>query len=116
MTPSTRFLNLLEELRVTHIAKSAGYAGEDNPDTFANFRECEGIDVPAYKGAFIRLQDKYKRSKNLIKNPKNNQVGESLRDTLIDLSSYALIVLCLWEELEDEKMKDKIVNPVRMVD
>jgi len=32
-------------------------------------------------------------------------VGESLRDTLIDLAAYSLIIVCLLDELENKKEK-----------
>lgn len=100
MTPSPRFLSLLEEMKATHIKKSAGYAGKDNPDTFANFRKCERIGIPAWKGCVTRLMDKYERMVNVIGDKANEQIGETLKDTLIDQASYCLITICLLEELE----------------
>lgn len=101
MAASKKFLELLDEMRETHLKKSAGYAGMDNPDTFANFRLSENLGVSAFLGCMIRLSDKYTRACNLIKNPKNEQLGEKLKDTLIDLASYALIAICLLEENKD---------------
>jgi hypothetical protein len=37
---------------------------------------------------------------NLVKNPLNEQVGENIKDTLMDLAAYALIAICLLEEQE----------------
>lgn len=102
MSASPRFLSLLDEMKETHIKKSAGYAGADNPDTFANFRLSESFGVPAWIGTLIRLSDKYIRITNIVKNKKNEQLGETLKDTLIDLASYALIVICLLEEQENK--------------
>ena len=102
---STEYRKLLDEMWETHTKKNAGYAGIDNPDRWANFRLSEDLGIPAWKGALIRLQDKFIRVTNLIKNTKNEQVGESIRDTLIDLSAYALIIVCLLDELENKKEK-----------
>lgn len=93
-----RFIELLDEMRDTHIRKSAGYSGMDNPDTWANFRQSEGFGVSPFLGCLVRMSDKFIRVQNLVKNAKNDKVGESLKDTLIDLASYALIAICLLEE------------------
>lgn len=96
--PSQRYLQLLDEMRDLHIKKSAGYAGIDNPDAWANFRLSQNFGVSAFLGCLIRLSDKYIRVSNLVRNEKNEQVGESLKDTLFDMASYALIAICLLEE------------------
>lgn len=102
MAYSKRYLQLLEEMAELHKNKSAGYAG-DNPDAWANFRQAEGFGVSAFDGCLVRMSDKFVRVQNLVKNPKNDKVGESIKDTLFDLSSYALIALCLLEEENAQK-------------
>ena len=98
MTANKEFLSLLDSMKETHLKKSAGYAGIDNPDTFANFRLSEMLGVSPFLGCMVRLSDKFTRVVNLIKNSKNEQVGERLEDTLLDLASYALIAICLLKE------------------
>jgi len=93
--PSEMYLQLLQDAADLHKRKSAGYVGQTNPDPWANFRESERIGVPAWQGALIRMGDKYQRILTLAKDASNDQVGESIQDTLLDLSAYALIVLCL---------------------
>lgn len=93
-----RFLELLEEQRGIHIGKAAGYAGSENPDTWANFREAEAWGLVPSQGCAVRMGDKYRRVQNLLRNPANDKVGESIHDTLMDLSNYALILICLLEE------------------
>ena len=93
-----RFMELLSEMRALHIAKSAGYAGQDNPDTYANFRESERFGISAFSGVMVRMSDKWSRIINLVNNPSNDQVGEPIADTFKDISAYALIALCLYEE------------------
>jgi len=95
---SDRIPRLLDEIRDLHIRKSAGYAGEDNKDAYANFRVSEVFHIPAEVGVLVRMSDKFIRAGNLITNPKNEQVGENVQDTLMDLASYSLICLCLVEE------------------
>ena len=106
---SQKYLDLLEKMATLHKAKSAGYAGIDNPDAWANFRMSENFGVSAFLGCLVRMTDKFIRIQNLIKNPKNDMVGESVRDTLFDLASYALIAVCLWdEEVEQSRQIDKL--------
>ena len=92
------FLGLLEEVKVVHIAKAAGYSGTDQPDTWANFREATAWGLTPLQGCLVRMGDKYRRVQNLRRNPANDQVNESIRDTLMDLANYALIAVCLLEE------------------
>lgn len=98
---SQRYLDLLEEMKDLHIRKNSGYAG-DSPDPWANFRMSEAFGVPAFLGVLARMSDKYVRITNLVKNPKNEKVGESIKDTLMDLSAYALIALLIYEETEEK--------------
>lgn len=93
------FLALLDDMRALHIAKSRGYSGQ-NADTWANFREAQGFGVDPIDGVLVRLSDKYSRIKSLRSNPQNDMVGESIKDTLMDLAAYALIALCLIKEKE----------------
>ena len=102
MSASPRYLQLLDEMKDLHARKNAGYAGVDNPDPFANFRYAELFGVSALKGCFIRMSDKYIRVANLTKNPANEQCNENIKDTLRDLSAYALIAICLLEEEEQK--------------
>lgn len=102
MAANKRFLELLDQIRDTHIRKSAGYAGANNSDTWANFRLAEEFGVSAFIGCLIRLSDKFKRVANLVKDSNNEQVGERLTDTLLDLASYAIIAICLFEETENK--------------
>lgn len=98
----TRFLELTEQMKDMWQRKNAGYAGEDNPDPYANFRFAKLFKVTPLQGALVRMSDKYMRVANLSKNPLNDQVGENMKDTLLDLAVYSLICICLLEEEEEE--------------
>ena len=95
-----RFFELIEDMKTMWINKNAGYAGADNPDPYANFRLSEWFGIPASKGVMIRMSDKFRRLSNLAKNPDNNKVGESMKDTLMDMAVYCIILICLLEEEE----------------
>jgi len=83
-----------------HFKKNAGYSG-DSQDRWANFRMAENFGISAFLGCLVRMSDKFIRIQNLVNNPKNEQVGESIKDTLMDLASYALIAYCLLTEQEE---------------
>jgi hypothetical protein len=99
---SPEYLALLDEMKSLHIRKNAGYAGVGNVDPWANFRMSEGFGVDTLRGVLVRLSDKYIRVQNLLRDPNNEQVGESIDDTLMDLSAYALIAICVRRQAEQE--------------
>lgn len=80
-----------------HERKNKGYTGGAD-DPWLNFRECEAFGVPAHTGVLVRMSDKYIRITNLLRDPDNDQVNESILDTLADLAAYAIIYICIWEE------------------
>lgn len=107
MAGDAKYLKLLDTMKDLHIKKNAGYSG-DSQDRWANFRMAENFGVSAFLGCLVRMSDKFIRIQNLVKNPKNEQVGESIRDTLMDLASYALISICLWDEkTKRQEIKDE---------
>lgn len=97
---SERYKTLLDEALELHLNKNQGYSA-NNPDAFANFRLAEGMGLTPVQGVLVRLGDKFARVQSLAANPTNDRVSESMRDTLMDLSAYALIAICLMEE-DDE--------------
>lgn len=105
MAISGRFLDLLDSMKVLHETKNAGYAGQDSEDPWANFRLAELLDLTPFQGCLVRMGDKYVRICNLTKDPTNEQVGEDIRQTLLDLAVYSLIAICLYEETHEEKPK-----------
>lgn len=114
---SSRFLKLLEEMEDIHCRKNAGYAGENPPDPWSNFRMAEMLDVSAFNGCLVRMGDKFARVCNLAKNEANDKVGENIKDTLMDLAIYSLIGICLYEEQEamDESIEyinEKFANMI----
>jgi len=107
MPGSLRFYELLESMADTHERKNQDYS--PGADPFKNFRASEEIGIPAWIGAWIRLQDKVSRCTSLIRQYAQNGeiqpavVSEKLDDTLIDLANYALLVRCLYEQSEENK-------------
>lgn len=97
MSGDPRYLELLREMADLHARKAAGY-GTDGGDVWANFREAERWGITTLQGCLVRMGDKYRRAQSVLRDPGNEQVGETARDTLIDLAAYALIAVCLLME------------------
>jgi hypothetical protein len=111
---SPKFFEILVESADLHNRKNLNYAGVGD-DPFANFRETEkfscpycGEKIPAWLGVAIRISDKYSRFCNLLGGIPD-MVGESIKDTDIDLSVYSKIFKILYEEWE-EKQKEQKAN------
>ena len=107
MAESKRYMELLEEMKALHKAKNDGYAGIEAKDPWINFRYSELFGVDVFKGCLVRLSDKFIRVSNLSKDENCDKVGEGIKDTLFDLSAYALIAICLYEEMEHDRKNKK---------
>jgi hypothetical protein len=89
-----RFLEKLEQIAELHSVKQHDYGVDEDP--FANIRASRDFGVEPWVGAVIRLNDKVTRIKSFIK--KGALKNESVQDSLLDISVYALIALILFEE------------------
>lgn len=97
-----RFYELVRQIEDLHDRKNANYAEDGNP--LSNFQECEKFGVPAYIGTMVRMSDKWSRLTQLIKG-KDDEVGESVKDTLMDMAVYCLLEIILIEEHEKKLAK-----------
>ena len=75
---------LMERIRDIHQRKNAGYAGQTG-DAWSNFRECEEFGIPIQDGIITRMSEKIASIRNVLGNRDNEQCGESLYDTMLDL-------------------------------
>jgi len=89
-----RCLEILDRAKNMLNAKDHDYSGTE--ESLSNFESSLRIGVEPYKGAFIRLQDKYNRCCNLINGSKTLVKDEKLEDTLLDMICYGSIVLSLY--------------------
>lgn len=80
--------------------KNAGYATGENP--FANFLNAQIVGIDPKQGILVRTIDKISRIGRLLEDPNNNQVKESIHDTIIDAINYLAILdaLIVAEEKE----------------
>lgn len=95
------YLAVLDELRELTLKKRRGYSPGDDP--FKNFRMSETFGVNPLRGILVRVMDKMARIASLLDDPTNDQVGESLRDSMIDAGNYLLIGVAF----EDAERKAK---------
>lgn len=92
-----RFYELLKVMEDLHDRKNSNYASDKDP--LSNFKASEQFGVPAHIGTMVRMSDKWSRLVQLM-GGKKDLVGESLKDTLMDLSVYCLLEIILLEEEE----------------
>lgn len=106
------FYELIIEACKLHERKNRGYAGKRDP--LANFYECEGFGVPAWKGCLVRMSDKWSRMKTLV-TEENDPVlieakkMESIEDTIFDLGVYSFIELILLKKAKAKKLYREIL-------
>jgi hypothetical protein len=87
------FLAALDEMRALHLSKGHDYA--DATDPLRNYVESSrDCGVQPWRGAMLRLSEKYHRLTNLIAKDATPNF-ESLEDTLMDMAALALIVRSL---------------------
>ncbi|PMS27894.1 hypothetical protein C0Z20_31090, partial [Trinickia symbiotica] len=91
MKKSDRHMEICQVLNDIYARKNADYG-----DSFGKQFEEYGIVSSA-----IRIEDKFNRFKNLIKN-KAQVKDESISDTLMDMANYCIMTLI---ELEKENLK-----------
>lgn len=91
------YLTMFQELQAlqfnTTKKKNSDYTGGDTSDPFKNFRSSEAFGVSVEKGFMTRMSDKWMRLCGLISGHKP-LVKESIEDTLLDMSTYCLLLIC----------------------
>lgn len=90
------FGELLERMAQISKAKSHDYSGDEDP--MSNFRQCEAMGLPAWKGIVVRLTDKLSRIQNFCKKESLQVKDESVEDTLLDMANYALLCIIMYRE------------------
>lgn len=103
---TTRFNQLLKEIQTLHEAKNSDYSSDKAK--LECFMEAEQIGVPAFKGCFIRLGDKYKRAQQLIRKKQGEVSDEKIEDTMRDLAIYSLLFIELYESRDMTPLPDEL--------
>ena len=95
---STAFVDLLREMQRLHESKSADYGSEEDP--LANVRSgADFVNIEPWRGCMVRIADKVQRLRTYCRT--GRLVHEGVRDTLLDLSAYALLAIVLFDEGRD---------------
>jgi len=97
------------EMFATCKKKNADYTGgaAEADDPFANFRAAERLGVTTTEaGMLVRMLDKFARVSSFIKRGVLEVSDESVRDTLLDLANYSILlagVIAERRRMEGEK-------------
>ena len=92
---SVPFMEVLEEVKRLHIAKSQDY-GADN-DALANIRSgADVVNLAPWKACLIRLADKMTRLRTVCHT--GSCTFDGVEDTLKDICAYSAIALVLYRE------------------
>jgi hypothetical protein len=92
---SQAYFDLLDKMKALHASKSRDYGSETDP--LANIRSgAEFVGIEPFKGAMVRLSDKVTRLATF--NRTGSLHHEGVEDTLLDLASYSLLALLLYQE------------------
>ena len=97
---SQRFYELCDRLKAMHAGKSQDYGCPSGNDPLANIRNgATFVGIEPWKGAMVRLSDKVTRLATF--NATGRLGHEGVEDTLLDLASYSLLALLLYQEEHD---------------
>lgn len=89
-----RFHKLLREIGELHDRKQLDYGTKGDP--LNNIRGSAAWGIPPWVGAMIRANDKVKRLQKFAQ--EGTLANEAARDSFLDLATYALLALVLFEE------------------
>ena len=93
------FYKVLLKAAETHYRKNKNYASTTDP--FSNFKMCESFGITAEQGVLVRMSDKWSRIVNIASGVKD-LVGESMKDTILDLGVYSFILYAMIQEEENK--------------
>tara|TARA_Y100001938_G_C7727712_1_gene253123 strand:+ start:124 stop:456 length:333 start_codon:yes stop_codon:yes gene_type:complete len=86
-------LGMCNEARKLSIKKNQDYTGRSDDKPFANFQRCEAMGVTTTeKGFLVRMTDKFSRLSTFCETGSFEVSDESLRDTLLDIINYAILL------------------------
>lgn len=104
MTGAERYKALADSNYETYLKKNHDY-GDSFHETYKDTNDItEGKGIVA---AYLRITDKYKRFRSLIKLPDSERKvkDESIRDTLLDMANYAIMTVM---EIDREKEEGNV--------
>ncbi len=94
---------LTDAARSLMARKNNDYAGSSGAQPFKNFQLCSAMGLTTTEvGMAVRLSDKIQRLAHLLSGQKMLVTDESLRDTLLDIINYTVLIGAYVESLGKE--------------
>jgi len=107
-----QFYERLVTMAELHSRKNHDYAGDKDP--LSNLRSSERLGLPPWMGVMVRLQDKWSRMENFVKQGTLKVKDESVIDTALDNSVYSILFTILYEESQkEEKTAREEMDPIK---
>ena len=92
---SLAFMEVIEEIRSLHLAKTQDYGADS--DALKNIRDgADVVGIEPWRACLIRMADKMTRLRSYCHNGRVEFDG--VEDTLLDMAAYAAIALVLFRE------------------
>ena len=90
---------LCNNARTLMSEKNKDYAGHRGDEPFANFTRCQDMGITTTeKGFLVRMTDKLSRLSSFMSSGKFAVKEETLKDTLIDLINYSVLLYAYTQE------------------
>lgn len=99
---------LVAEAHHLMVRKNKDYAGKGGEEPFANFTRVEAMGIcSTTKGFLVRLTDKLSRLSSFADSGTFAVTDESLRDTVLDIINYAVLLYAYETEERDRATPDQ---------
>ena len=95
----SRYQRVLTEVFELYIRRRGDYMTSDDPG--ASLRRAERLGIKPSAGVLVRMADKFALAENHIQSGQSGSHDESLRETLLDISSYAVLAVLLLDEADN---------------
>ena len=92
--------DLWQRMAAIFAAKNADYGAQD-ADPYYNFRKATQLGIEPWRGALIRMADKWARIESFAQKGSLEVSDESFEDTCMDLAVYCLIEIVLHREAHE---------------
>lgn len=83
MTKPEKYKQITNQLLTTYVAKNSDY-GDSFGKSISDYGTIAGL---------VRISDKFHRAENLIQGHEPQVKDEALKDTLLDLASYSIMLI-----------------------
>jgi hypothetical protein len=104
------FNQFTKEMTGLVVKKNADYTSADE-DAFRNFKTVEKMGICSPETGFlVRMCDKFMRIISLSMGKSHEIKAESLKDTLLDLANYSILMAGYFKSLSEDQKNKEILN------